>query len=463
MGVLARLSWLGIAREALPGVPAAPVAAVPVDAGGYEPEDTPGWLMDQGLRASMGSVAGVIQGTLTSALAFGGSFYPDSGGWWLDNLLGDLSSTSNGTLGTAQPLALPVSAGDTQLTASASLGTVVPGSVVQISDGAASELVVATAGSTGTTVQFAGTPARFPHSTSAAASLETSAVNYNHAFSALNSGSGQPSTHTLTDTTGLTAATGARCYPSATVAQLQLAGDPGKGWVTAKVTGAAWLSQPASATTAYPSAASAFAGWSSVPAQFVPGRTTPGSVGASSSVAAGAYGLGTYGGGAYGAGSVAAVSPGAYVAPFAGWQSMVLVGGTLAFAGAWQLTLTRPLVIYRGAQNTAQPVWIARGGLTVTGTLDYPDPSDETPLSQILNGTQPSVQIAISNGLPGPAAASLTITCSTCQFTKAKPDRERVALAYATGFQAIDSSANAGGSGGLSPVQVSLTNQVAAY
>lgn len=408
MAVLARLSWLGIAREQPAGNAALPVAAVPVDVGGFEPEDTIGWVLDTGLRSSMGNVAGVVQGTLTSALSFGGSLFPDSGGWWLDNLLGDLSSTSNGTLGTARALALPVNPGDTQLTAAASLGTVTPGSVVQISDGAASELVIATAGSTSTTVQFAGTPARFGHSVvTAAAALETAAANYSHTFAVLNSGSGQGPTHTLTDTNGLTAGTGARCYPSATVAQIQLAGDPGKGWVTSKVTGAAWLSQPSAAAVAFPSTAS--------------------------------------------------------VPPFGGWQSSVLVGGALAFAGAWQLTMTRPLVIYRGAQNSAQPVWIARGGLTVTGTLDYPDPSDETPLAQMTNGTQPSVQIALSNGLAGNAAASVTLNLATCQFTKSKPDRERAALAYGSAFQAIDASDNAGGSGGIGPVSVAVQNQVAAY
>jgi hypothetical protein len=428
-GVLARLSWLGIAREAVPGLPVLPSALVPVDASGYEPADTIGWLLDVSVQTGMGAVAGAVPGVAGSALSFGGSLYPDSGGWWLDNLLGDLSGTSNGALGVAQSLTAPLSPGAAQLTVGSSLGAVTTGSVIQIADGAASELVVASPGSSGTAVNFAGTPCRFAHPVTATAALETAAGGYQHVFAALNSGSGQPPTHTLTDTTGLTAGTGARAYAGAVITKLDLAGDPGQGLVTAKVTGLAQPSQPSAAAV-------------------IPGGA-----------ASGLYGAGLYGTGLYGTGGAG----GGYVPPFAGWQSTVLVGGTLPYAGPWAVSLSRPVVVYRSAQNPAVPQNMPRGRLDVTGALGYPDPADETPLLNMLTGGLMPVQISLANGLSGAAALGLTITCSQAQFTTAKPDRTRPAIGYATTWQAAANDTDSGGSGGDGPGTVTLVNATSAY
>jgi hypothetical protein len=402
VAVSSRLTWLGIARETYPGMAQLPVAAVPVDQSGYEPEDTPSFLLDTGVRSSMGQVAGAVPGTLSSVLGFSGPLYPGSSGWWLDNLLGDTSAVPGGTLGTAQPLAAPLNIGDTSLTVATSLGAVGVNSVIVISDGNASEVMFASAGSSGTTPVFAAFPCRFPHSTFATAALQTVANGYTHTFAALNAGTGQPPSHTLTDTTGLVAGTLARAYPYAVVTQMDLAGDPGAGWVTAKVSGVAWPSQPSAAVVAWPQPP--------------------------------------------------------YVAPFAGWQSVVTTGGSVPYAGRWSVSMKRQTVAYRSAQNSLQAWIIARGPLVVTGTLDYPDPSDETPLSQMTSGAQPAVQIALAYGV-----ASFTVTCSQVQFTKSKADRTRVALGYGNAFQALDNSTDAGGSGGLSPVQVTVQSLIPAY
>lgn len=406
-GVLSRLSWLGIAREQIPGVPVLPVAAVGVDPSGYEPEDTPQFLLDKGIRSSMGSIAGAIPGVLGAGLSFSGPLHTGSPGYWFDNLFGDLSTVSGGTLGTAQPLAAPVNAGATQFTVGTSLGAVTAGSVIQIIDGDASEVVTASQYSTGLVVNCAGTPLRFAHSISADAALQTAAGSYTHTFATLNGGTGQPPTHTLTDTTGLTAGTGARCYPGAVVTGIDLAGDPGQGWVTGKITGTAWLSQPSTATVVFPS--------------------------------------------------------GGYIPPWAGWQSVVTVGGTLAYTGPWAVSMKREVVVYRNAQNPQNPGWIARGGLEVTGTLGYPDPSDETPLLNMTQGGLMPVQISLSNGLSGAAALGMTITSSEAQFSRAKIDHAALALGYATSFQATDNSTDTGGSGGIGPAAVSLVNQISSY
>lgn len=405
-GVSSRLGWLGIARELVPAQATMPTAAVPVDLDGYEPEDTPGILLDTGLRASMGGVAGAVLGTLDSVSAFGGPLFPDSGGFWLDNLLGDLSSTSGGTLGTAQALSAAIAIGATSLTVGTSLGAVTAGSVIQISDGAASEVVIATAGSTGTTVLFTGTPCRFAHAITATAALQTAVNGYSHVFSVLNSGTGQPPTHTLTDTTGLTASVGARAYPGACVTQIDLAGNPASGFITGKVAGVAWPSQPSASAPSFPAVVTV---------------------------------------------------------PLTGWRAVVRVNGTVANAGPWTVSLQRQTVIYRSPPGGQNPWIIARGGVVVTGTLAYPDPSDETPLSQLLSGAHVPVQISATNGLSGAAALSLGILASQVQFTKAKAGRGAPAVSYADTLQALDNSTDAGGSGGISPVQVTLTNNLATY
>lgn len=405
-GVSSRLGWAGIAREPSPGQAAMPTAAVPVTLDAYEPEDTPAILLDTGLRASMGGVAGAVLGPLESVLAFGGPLFPDSGGFWLDNLLGDLSTTSGGTLGTAQALSAALAIGATTLTVGTSLGAVSTGSVIQISDGAASEIVIATAGSTGTTVLFTGTPCRFAHAVTATAALQTAGGGYSHVFSVLNSGTGQPWTHTLTDTTGLTAGTGARAYPGACVTQISLTGNPAGGFITGSVTGVAWPSQPSAATPSFPAV---------------------------------------------------------LTVPLTGWRAVVDVSGVVANAGPWTVTMQRQTAVYRSPAGGQSPWIIARGGLVVTGTLGYPDPPDETPLSQMLTSGLIPVQIAASNGLSGAAALSLTVLASQAQFTKAKPGRNSPAVSYAGTWQATDNATDAGGSGGISPVQVTIANNQVTY
>lgn len=401
-----RLGWLGIARELAQGVATTPVAAVPVNLDAWEPEDTPTFIYDMGLRASQGSVAGAVLGPLEGTLTFGAPVYADSVGYWLDNLLGDLSATINGGSGIPQLLAQSATAGDTAIYASGGLmplGAAVPaGTAVQISDGTASEVLVAGTGCTSTVVRCPATPCRFGHATSATATAITSGITgYTHAFNVLNSGSGLPSTHTLTDTTGLTPITGQRCYPCASVTQIDLAGDPATGFVTGKVSGVCWPSQPAPSFTA-----------------FVPST----------------------------------------VAAFAGWQSTVTVNGTVPFASAWAVSMKRDTVVYRSAANSQFPWVIARGGLVCTGTLTYPLPVDETPLGQMLSQGPIPVQIGVASG-----SQSLTVLASMAQFVKAKHVRTQTATGYATAWQALDNATNSGGSGGIGPVSLTLVSPTAAY
>jgi len=404
-------SFLGIAREAFttPGsavTPVMPVATIPVDGDAYEPEDTPDFLRDDSLRDIMSGLYGETLGPESATFSYGGPFYLDSYGYLLDNVFGDLSTVSGGTLGTAQHLAAGVAAGATALTTGVSLGAVTTGSIIQITDGAASEVVVATSGSTGTSVNFTATPTRFAHTTAATAALQTAASTYTHTFAQLNSGSGQPPTHTLTDHTGLTATVGARAYASSVVTELALTADA-SGLIMAKLSGVSCLSAPAASTPA---------------------------AGAS------------------------------FTQPLAGWVSTVAVGGAPVLGvGQWTVTFTRELIVYWPASGSQTPWVFARGPLTVTGGLDYTVPSDETPLTQMLSGTPTAVSIAASNGLGGSSALSMTVSMTQAQFVKAKPVRSAVVIGYTDQWEAIANATDKGGSGGGGPATVTLVNAQAAY
>jgi len=399
-------SWLGIARELIAGTPVLPTDAVPVDGDAYDIEDTPVFLQDAGIRATMGAVFGAVPGTQTAAFSFGSPAYLDVEGYWLDNIFGDVSTVSGGALGTARALQTALPVGAASLAVGASLGSVTAGSIIQIADGDASEIVVATTATGGTAVSFTGTPCRFAHATTATAALQTAAVNYQHTFNLLNSGTGMPPTHTVTDWTGLTPGVSARSYPNAVATELDLAGDA-TGYITTKVTGVSWLSAPAASTPTVP--------------------------------------------------------PG-FAAPLASWAATVTVGGEpVPDVGDWSVAFQRQTIAYWNAQNAQAPYVFPRGPLTVTGGLDYTVPLDESPLDLMLeDGLQPLV-ISVSNGRTGAAALSMTLSCAQIQAVTAKPVRGETLIGYADTWIAIDNATNAGGSGGLGAATVTLVNAVATY
>ena len=100
----ASLSFLTIARELVAGSPMPPVSTLRIYGDGYDLEDTPVFLPDNGIRAVLASLWGETLGPEDATFAFGGPAYMTGDGYLWDNLFGDLSSVSNGTLSTAQAL-----------------------------------------------------------------------------------------------------------------------------------------------------------------------------------------------------------------------------------------------------------------------------------------------------------------------------------------------------------------------
>jgi hypothetical protein len=83
--------FIGVAKETTPGTPVAMSYTMPVEK--FDPEDKPTWLTDKAMRGSMVEEYGLIQGVLLSEFSFSGPAFLDGVGFWLNNILGDLTTT----------------------------------------------------------------------------------------------------------------------------------------------------------------------------------------------------------------------------------------------------------------------------------------------------------------------------------------------------------------------------------
>lgn len=398
--------FIGIAPEATQGTAVAMTATQLLTT--FTPVDAPTWLKDQSWRGSMGTdsfaqIPGV--GTATHSLA--GPVYGDTLGFWLRNILGDLAVTGTPTGSGSTTLAAAAAAGAVSISAAA---TIPAATVIQIGTGATAE-VFTTGTPTGSgpyTIPLA-TPTGglvYGHASAQVVVPVVTAGPYTYTWSLLNSGGGQPASHTLTHSLGPTATVGARQYPGFCMSGMNFT-------FNAESELFGWTGQGTS--------------WPSV----IPG----------------------------GAPTAAPTT----ILPVASWRTKVGIGGP-ASGGTLVNTVTdgevdivREITPYFTATGVQTPYIIQRGGLSVTGKLNFGAVSDESALLYMLNNTQPQVQILVSNGLAGTAAISVQIDTQVAAFTSAAVDSSKAAVGYSNGFEAVFNTTNSGGSGGMSPIKVSVT------
>jgi len=235
------------------------------------------------------------------------------------------------------------------------------------------------------------------------------AAPYTNAWSLLNSGSGQPITHTLTQYYGPTPTSGSRMFSSVCFSEVGLKFVAESELLT-------WTGKASS--------------WASTAAVALP---------------------------------TAAPST---VIPVASWRAIAGVGGP-ASGGTQVLTLEslelnikRALKPYFTASNSQNPYIIQRGGLTVDGKMTFVC-ADESPYTAMINNTQPQLQFVIANGLGGGAAGQVQIDLAQAAFTEANPNFGSEAVQWDVTFEGVFNSTNAGASGGLSPVKITVNNAVA--
>lgn len=232
---------------------------------------------------------------------------------------------------------------------------------------------------------------------------------YTHAFSVLNTGAGQPVTHTLTHFQGVTATSGARQLPGACVSELTLKFNAESQLFTFDAKGASWPTVAAGATP-------------------TPNPST--------------------------------------VTPIASWRATLGIGGPatggtqVKNVGEGEISIKRVLEPVYTAAGVQSPYIIQRGPVTVTGKLKFVV-ADESPLTTMLSNTQPQLQLVVSNGQTGAAQVAVQIDCQQAAYKTAKIDSGKAAIAYDVDFEAIANTSNAGASGGYSPIKITLTNAVA--
>jgi len=321
--------FAGTAKEVTQGTAVTPITWThPFDT--CEVEDKPTWIDDAARRGSMVEVHGRTQGVIQSEVSAGGPAYCDGLGFWLNNILGDLTTTP-------------------------------------------------------------GTPNL-------------------HAFSVLNSGTGQPGSLTFVDWQGPPAATKARVFAGLCVSELTLKGNAASDFITMAIKAAA-----------YPSAIA----------------------------------------------GVEPTSAPTSVVPLAGWRAKLGIGGPAAggtlipYMQEWECTISRKINVQYTANNTQAPFIIQRGEAGCAWKFNFSKPPDETVLLPLLNNTQPQVQLVATNGGVAAALLSLQLDSQVCAWDTAKINRGDEAVGYDVTAVGIANTTNAGASGGYSPIKVSLQNSVA--
>lgn len=233
---------------------------------------------------------------------------------------------------------------------------------------------------------------------------------FTHKFSLLNSGSGQPTTHTATQSWGITPTSGARQFAGMCVSEIGFKFNAESELLTYTAKAACWASNAAaSAPTATFTSAKPLPSWQSV--------------------------LGIAG-------------------PASGGTQVLTVN-------EGEFNFKRAIKPYFTAQNSQNPYIIQRGGVSADWKLSFVT-ADESPLTYMLNNTQPQVQFILNNGLTLSNALVVQVDMAQAAFTESKPNFGEEAIKFDCTGSAVYNSTNIGSSGGLGPATVSLQNAIAA-
>jgi hypothetical protein len=232
-----------------------------------------------------------------------------------------------------------------------------------------------------------------------------------HSVSLLNSGTGQPPSLSLVHWQGLPATTQARVYAGACLSELTISGNPESSLLSVSAKGLAYPS------SIYPTSAP------------VPTFST--------------------------------------VLPQAAWRYQIGLGGTVAGAPnakirEWSITITRELKAIWTAQNLQAPFIIQRGAVSTSGALTVAAPSDETEFLNLINNTQPQLQIKGSVGAAG-TLFGLQIDSQVTAMDTAKINTGDEAIGYDLTWIGIANTTNVGASGGYAPAKLVVSNQTAGY
>lgn len=396
--------FIGVAKEAVQGTPVAMTTTIPLEK--FDWEDKPVFLDDKAMRGSMVESYGRQAGVIKTSFSMSGPVFMDTLPFLLANLLGDAAYTG-GTLagGALGPTTAILTAGVSSVIALTSVTGLVPGSVITIDTAGLLELAtVLSIASLNVTLTA---PVQFSH----ASGITVSAVTapFTTALSTLNSGNGQPISHTITHNFQIPSGTGTRQLAGACISDVNITWNAETSLLTFTAKGDAWATNISGTTPVpAPSAAQPVASWRGV------------------------MGIG---GPASGGTKVLNVQDGA-------------------------IDIKRVLEVVYTTQNAQVPYIIQRGAVSATGKLVFIADS-ETPYLNMLTNLQPQMQLLLDNAAAGAASASVQIDVQNMAYDGVKLNFGKAAIAYDTTFYAVANTVNAGLSGGYSPVKVTFRNAVA--
>lgn len=399
---------IGLAKEVTPGTGVAVTTSVPFV--NFVPEDKPMWLPDESLRNALAQTYGLIQGPYVADLTFDTSpVYMDTIGHFLYNLLGDYttSGTSTGTTGTLTGTGYPAATTGTIIVPQGSnFGAA---GYVQLDVTGTNSEVVAYGTGTGTIINLTGTT-RFSHAASSTVYQVSGA--FTHVFSLLNgTGNAQPPTHTITDRTYIPAGTQqARWYPFTCLTEMTFTGNAEK------------LFDWSAKALAY--------------ANQMPGT----------------FPVNTFG----------------TIPAQPSWSSNVGLNGSIAGAqiyqvAEWAFTLTRQVEPFFTADGAQNPYIFGRGKFHATGKINFIPVIDQTPLTYMLNNTQPQLQVLQTNLGTGTTLESIQFDVQQCAFDASVLEPGKALLGYSNAFIAVANTANTGNSAGYSPLKVTIVNQIPTF
>ena len=425
------LSWLGLAREQVAGTPLVPVVTHPVEQNQFEPEDVPKFLKDNAIRGAMTDLFYETLGVESATFSFGGPNFLDTHGYFLDNVFGDLTTvgstpTNNATITGTVPV------GGTLCTLSAvPPAAYTAGAIIQIGTGLVlgagsnPEVVVLTGTLASNILAFTNNPARFTH---VAQTTATVVAPFTHRFAALNSQLGyggafgaQPPTHTFTDVTNIvntfTSATygtipsstfGARQYPSSCLSNIDFSGNA-EQLLSVRMTGESWLS-------------------------VIAGTAVTDTV--------------------------------TNARPVPNWNTTVnILGSSITQIGEFNISFKRTNQVYWTLQGSQTPYVIARGPLNVSGSIQWDPVVNEQPLDMMLLNAQGPMTVTTTNNNITNAGQGFTISTvlSATANIKSKIMRNKPLIGFANNFEGVANSTDAGGSAGLAPGSITVTNTVPTY
>ncbi|TCO57121.1 phage tail tube protein [Actinocrispum wychmicini] len=403
--------FAGVALEAAQGTSVPMTYTLPLE--DLQPEDKPKWLDDHAWRGAMGMFYGRQQGPIINDFTLKGPVFGDGIGFLLANILGDLVPT--GTASTpSTTLSSTAAAGASSLSTAASIPAA---SVVLIGTGSTAEIrTTGTPSGAGPyTIPFAAgqLPLQYAHASAQAVVVQV--APFTNAWSVLNTlattnyAQGQPPTHTITHYQGPAASGVPRVFAGACLSKLSF------NWAAESQ-----LLMFDAAATSWPSALDSQV-------------RTP-----------------------------AATS----VNPVASWRGKVGIGGP-ASGGTQVLTvetgsvdITRALEPIFTEQLAQTPYIIQRGEAAAAGKLEFVA-ADESPYLAMIGNTQPTLQFTLTNGLAGASLISVQFDVAAAAYRIAKIETGKKAIRYGVEWDGVFTTANAGGSGGYSPIKVTIGSAVA--